>query len=419
MRYFSPPEHIKHILDRLTDSGHAAFLVGGCVRDAVMGRAVHDWDVATSAAPADIAAIFPKTVLTGERFGTVTVLAEAGPVEVTAFRVEGEYKDSRRPDSVEFVKTLDEDLGRRDFTMNAMAMSATHEIIDPYGGLSDIKNCIIRCVGDPDKRFSEDALRMFRAFRFRAVLGFEIEKMTLSAIFNNAEKAKLISAERVRMELEKTLMSQKPETAGEMIEAGLLARYITEPCKSPDRLEWIGALPTEPALRWCAFCALLLEGRLISSAAGFLKNMRLDAKTLRICERALSISGFPDERADIKRLLSAYGEDAVRCAAAVQDMMQARQGAERGAGQSAEQGAAPCLEVDPRFTPTLTITDEIIKSGECYSLDKLAITGSDLIGLGFAPGHELGEMLAKLLTHVIDHPADNTRETLLGAWDKS
>ena len=399
----SPPEHIAYILSRLTEKGHAAVLVGGCVRDAIMGRLVHDWDVATSAAPADVARLFPKTVLTGERFGTVTVLTAGYTVEVTTFRVEGEYNDSRRPSSVEFVVNLDEDLSRRDFTMNAMAMMASGDIIDPYGGAQDIENRVIRCVGDPDIRFSEDALRMFRAFRFRAVLGFTIESGTLGAICANADKARLISAERVKAELEKTLMSQEPEIAGEMIISGLLDRYINIPGKKPYGLEKIKEFPLEPAMRWCAFCAVLLEERFISSAAEFLRGLRLDGKTAGTCVRALSISSFPDERPDIKRLLSKYGEDAVRCTAAICDA-----GIVKRLTYLDETGRTTCPAAS-----FLAKTDAIIESGECYSLKKLAVTGSDLIGLGYAPGRELGEILKKLLDHVISRPEDNTRETLL------
>jgi len=423
MTYFSPPEDVEHILSRLTENGRAAYLVGGCVRDAVMGRDVHDWDVATSAAPQDVAMMFPKTVLTGERFGTVTVIADGAPVEVTSFRVEGEYKDGRRPDSVEFVDNLDKDLGRRDFTINAMAMSAARDLIDPYGGIRDIKNRLIRCVGDPDARFSEDALRMFRAFRFRAVLGFGIEKGTLRAIWANAGKASLISAERVRAELEKTLMSEKPETVGEMIGAGLLARYITMTRNGLEGLWTIKRLPPEPAMRWCALCAFLLEAGHISSATEFLQNMRLDAKTVRTCKRALSISqgtslrpgqppGFPGDSTEIKRLLLENGEDATRCAAAVHDILSTKQGAGSCPGYRPAPAASPAHS-PPACFPALARTDEIIASGECYSMDKLAVSGRDLIELGYAPGHELGAMLGKLLLHVTGCPGDNERGTLL------
>ena len=173
------PEHIAFILKKLASEGFEAFLVGGCVRDAVMGRPVHDWDLATSATPVDVARLFEKSILTGEKFGTVTVVVQECPVEVTTFRTEGEYLDGRRPESVEFVSSLEEDLSRRDFTINAMAESVEGELIDPFGGIKDIELGVIRCVGGPNTRFSEDALRMFRALRFSAEFGFEIESDTL------------------------------------------------------------------------------------------------------------------------------------------------------------------------------------------------------------------------------------------------
>jgi len=457
---FNPPEHAAFVLRRLTENGYTAVFVGGCVRDAVMGRPVHDWDVATSATPDEVALIFPKTVLTGEKFGTVTVCAGEGTIEVTTFRVESEYNDNRRPDNVKFVVNLDDDLSRRDFTINAMAIPVSGSLIDPFGGIEDIKNRIIRCVGDPGARFSEDALRMFRAFRFRAELGFAIEEETFHAIYANASRAKLISAERIRVELEKTLMSQKPEIAGEMMQAGLLDCYMTAPGKKLDGLEKIKWIPQEAAMHWCAFCAVLLEESLIVSAADFLKNMRMDGKTTRICIRALSmIRGDGSKQggakqggakqggakqgdgssawhcqADepspclvspriIKRLLSEHGEDAVRCAAAVYDMVEQVEqggGTKQGDGSSAwfhkADEPSPCF-----FAPcfmSLAKTDEIIASGECYSLGKLAVTGSDLLGLGYTPGQELGEMLEKLLNYVIINPEANTRGKLLNMAKK-
>jgi len=169
-----------------------------------MDRPVHDWDLATSATPVDVARLFPKTVQTGEKFGTVTIVLPEGTVEATTFRTEGEYNNGRRPEKVEFISNIAEDLSRRDFTMNAMAQSVDGELIDPFGGLKDIKNGIIRCVGGPNTRFSEDALRMFRAYRFSAQFGFTIETETLHAIYANTGSAERISAERIRIELEKT-----------------------------------------------------------------------------------------------------------------------------------------------------------------------------------------------------------------------
>lgn len=376
------------------ESGYAAFLVGGCVRDAILGRPVHDWDIATSATPATIAGIFHKTFLTGEKYGSVTVLIGNNSVEVTTFRAEGGYLDNRHPENVEFVSNLDDDLSRRDFTMNAMAVSAMRELIDPFGGLEDIENRVVRCVGNPEIRFAEDALRMFRAYRFSAELGFSIEPITMKAIYANANKAGNISAERIRVELEKTLLSQSPEKTREMITAGLLDKYLASPEKSPDGLRRITILPDERKLRWCAFCAALHNAQSITSASGFLHDMRLDRQTIKACLRALSIIEFPENRIEIKRLLAKYGIDAIRCAAAANETTM-REG---------------------NSTLHLARVDEIIESGECFLLKDLAISGHDLITNGHPAGSKLGETLEMLLDHVIRNPRDNTREILLNKW---
>jgi len=387
MRVIDPPVHIEPVLRCLNENGYHAFLVGGCVRDAVIGRHISDWDVASSATPEEVARLFPKTFMTGVKYGTVTVLTPGSSVEVTTFRTDGEYNDGRRPDSVEFVTNLREDLSRRDFTINAMAASSAGELIDPFEGLADIRNRIIRCVGDPDLRFSEDALRMFRAFRFSAQLGFSIEPETLRAIQANADRAGLISAERIRVELEKTLMSDKPEMTSEIITAGLLNRYLSLQAVVLAGIERIALLPSEPLLRWYAFCKLLLSAGLITSPTEFLRELRLDGKTISACTTAQTITDFPDGRLEIKKLLAKHGADAVRCAAAAHDTTE----------------PSPCV----------VKTDEIIGSGECFSLRNLAIAGSDLIAAGHLPGPGLGATLQMLLDHVVERPEDNTREILL------
>jgi len=394
MTGFKLPGHIESILHHLTENGHAAYVVGGCVRDSVIGRPVHDWDVATSASPEKVAGLFRKTVLTGEKFGTVTVIVPEGTVEVTTFRVEGAYNDGRRPGSVEFVSSIEEDLSRRDFTINAMALSVSGQLCDPYGGLADIESRVLRCVGEADVRFQEDALRMFRAYRFSAELGFAIEPETKRSICSNAEMAKRISGERIRDELERTLLSNKTEIVCGMIASGLLDRYITQSGKIRHDPGRIALLPEEAVLRWCAFCAMLMDGGVISSAGRFLRDLRLDGKTIKTCSAAVSIQSFPDDRAGIKRLLAKYGTDAVRCAAASLDTL----------------CDISSLETGGRL---LEKVGEIVCSGECFSLESLSVSGSDIVSLGFSPGREIGVMLDKLLDHVIGFPEDNTREVLV------
>ena len=455
MSIVDPPGYVASVLRQLADNGYAAYLVGGCVRDSVMGRGVSDWDIATSATPTEVTAIFPKTVLTGEKYGTVTVLSGEEAVEVTTFRADGAYVDGRRPESVEFGCSIKQDLSRRDFTVNAMAATSDGEIMDPFGGRNDIQGRIIRCVGNPNMRFQEDALRMFRAYRFCAQLGFSIKPATIRAIYANADRAGAVSAERVRVEVEKTLMSERPETVGQMIEAGLLDRYLAQQAAlalqamralqaeaalrakralwakqtiqlvvKPGMLERIAALPEEPVVRWCALCAVLLETRSIASASAFLRGMRLDTKTTRVCSNALSIPSFPEDRIKIKRFLAKYGEETARCAAAVADALDtgqesvagqegaAERGDAAGRGYAAERGDTTGQESVAKRAH-LAKVEEIVTSGECFSLRMLAVKGRDLIAQGHPPGKELGATLSNLLAHVIEHPEDNVKEILL------
>ena len=246
------PEGVAGCLEILRGAGFAAHPVGGCVRDLLLGRTPGDFDLCTSARPEQTMALFPRTVPTGLKHGTVTVLTADGPVEVTTFRREGGYADGRHPDGVAFDVGLREDLARRDFTVNAMALGPAGEVIDPFGGQADLKAGVLRCVGDPDTRFAEDALRMLRALRFAAQLGFSIEPATLAAIGRNARRAALVSGERIKVELEKTLLSPRPEWAGEALRLGLLAHLYPE-TTCPD-LTRLRELPPEPIPRWRGFC---------------------------------------------------------------------------------------------------------------------------------------------------------------------
>jgi len=390
MKITAPPAYIAFILNRLVSEGYDSYLVGGSVRDAIMNRPIHDWDLATSAKPVEVASLFSDTVLTGEKFGTVTVILPECSVEITTFRTEGDYNDGRHPEEVEFISTLNEDLSRRDFTINAMAESIEGELFDPFGGLEDIEKKIIRCVGGPNTRFSEDALRMFRALRFSAELDFTIEPETLQAIYANTALAGRISSERIRIELEKTLMSNKPEIAGEMVKVGLLGKYVSISGKAPAGLDRLSELPREPLLRWCAFCAILLKQQFINTATEMLHSLQLDGKTLKTCLRALVIDDFPSDAIGIKRLLSKNDVAVVRCAAAVSDVFDITGGGD-----------------------ALIHAEEIISSGECFTLGELGVTGRDLLEIGHPPGKELGETLGKLLDYVIENPKNNNRDKLL------
>ena len=190
------PEYILEIIQKINDIGYEAYVVGGCVRDYLLDRPIHDYDICTSAKPEVILNLFDRSVGTGLKHGTVTVLSNS-PVEITTFRLESEYKDHRHPDSVKYVSTIEEDLSRRDFTVNAMAYHPSRGLIDPYGGQFDLKAKVIRCVGNPDRRFNEDALRMLRAYRFCAKLGFSMDETVKKSIDTNASLIQYVSIERI------------------------------------------------------------------------------------------------------------------------------------------------------------------------------------------------------------------------------
>ena len=217
MFFNSVPQYVQSTLRRLENHGFEAYLVGGCVRDLLLGKRPHDWDICTSARPENTMEIFPKNRPTGIKHGTVTVRVHGRDLEVTSFRSDGQYLDNRHPSSVSFVSDINQDLLRRDFTMNAIACPLEGKLCDPFHGQEDIKRKLIRCVGDPCKRFSEDSLRMLRALRFSAVLGFEIEDKTKQAIIDCSSLSSSLAAERISTELEKTLLSPNPQKAADMV----------------------------------------------------------------------------------------------------------------------------------------------------------------------------------------------------------
>ena len=384
------PEYVNMILDTLLQAGFEAFLVGGCVRDSMLLRPVKDWDVATSATASDMKSLFAKTVLTGERFGTVTVVMPEGKAEVTTFRSDGEYKDGRKPETVSFVSDIYTDLARRDFTMNAIAVSRNGDILDPYNGRDDIKNGLIRCVGSPDERFSEDALRMLRAVRFSAELGFDIHSDIKKSVKRLAPRAALLSAERVRDETVRTLLSPSPGRAGDIIQYGLYAGRIRERYDYDCGFSGLSAVRPEIKERLAAFCAILKSRGQIDSVRKFLNDMRLDGKTVSACSKGTDLAkeAAAADRRGLKRILAFSGEEAARCAAA---SALAVYGADKYA-----------------------LLEEIVSSGECVNREELAVGGADLTALGIPEGKRVGAALDALLDFVLENPGDNTREKLLG-----
>lgn len=388
MIQINTPKYVRQILFGLQARGHLAYLVGGCVRDMIMDITPQDWDICTSALPEEILEIFPGSIPTGIKHGTVTVVIGTHSAEVTTFRTEGTYNDHRRPDSVTFVSDLISDLSRRDFTMNAIAISADGMVSDPYDGGRDIANRTIRCVGEPKQRFSEDALRMFRALRFSARLGFNIDYNTLTAIESCAYLAAELSPERVRDEIEKILMTARPETLGAAINFGLLERYIPGAGWKTPNFADITLLPRKALPRWAAFSIMLRKYGFIPHVNEFLDLLRLDGRSIRCCSDASDIlcSELPEDALGWKKLLNRYGVDTVSCAVMAN---YAITGTDR--------------EKDLKA---------VLKSGECFSLKHLAVSGDDLLSLGLR-GPELGEMLNFLLEYVMEYPQNNKREILI------
>ena len=254
MKKIQLPEPVQCCCDTLRGAGFAAHPVGGGVRDLLLGRVPGDWDVTTSARPETVQELFAHTVPTGIKHGTITVIGDGLPIEVTTFRTESGYGDRRHPDSVNFDTDLTGDLSRRDFTVNAMALDEHLNVIDPFGGKADLNQKIIRAVGEPKRRFSEDALRILRGIRFAAQLGFEVEAETAAAMKVCAPLVDNVSSERIKTEVEKILLSPNPHRVEELVSLGLLNRFHAD-WKTCDwsELNWVPNTQTE---RWRAFCGM-------------------------------------------------------------------------------------------------------------------------------------------------------------------
>lgn len=382
------PKYVRQVLITLQSHGHPAYLVGGCVRDMILGVRPNDWDICTGALPEEVLEIFHASRPTGLKHGTVTVICGRRSIEVTTFRSEGNYADHRHPDSVSFVRDLSTDLSRRDFTMNAMAFSPDGLLADPFGGCRDIENRLIRCVGDPEKRFDEDALRMLRAVRFAARLDFEIEPLTRAAIEKKSYLAAALAAERVRDETQKILLTKNPDYIFELISLGLLDSFLLRRLPECGRFSAITKLPKKALPRWAALCAILSESGCIASAEEFLTALRLDNRAIRCCNDAVMLlrTEKPADSFGWKKLLNTYGVDSVSCAALCRDALH---------------GGHEYRELR-----------SVLKSGECFSVKHLAVTGDDLLSMGIK-GRELGEALRFLLEYVMEYPDNNRRELLL------
>ena len=415
------PEKVEYIIETLQAAGYEAYAVGGCVRDCMLNRQPKDWDVTTSADPYEVKALFRRTVDTGIKHGTVTVMFGENGYEVTTYRLDGEYEDARHPKEVTFTKSLKEDLKRRDFTINAMAYNHRDGLVDLFGGKEDLEQGIIRCVGIPGERFDEDALRILRALRFSAQLGFVIEEATEAAIKVRSTHLNKISAERIRDEFNKLLLSALPERLIAVDECGIADVVLPE---------------AAGLLRQGERAFVLLRGLRDYAGYGFDTHTELILCWATLLNAALLHAGETDakqRKQAVKRILQRlkFDNDTINKAAALAEFSTVQPVADAAAirRQMHRMGeevfdlwlvfvdGERFLKEGRSSAETMKQVRNIVKEIRalpyCVSLKQLAVSGSDLIAAGKKPGAELGDILEYLLEQVLEHPEWNNKETLL------
>ena len=430
------PENVSRIIDTLMRAGYEAYAVGGCIRDSLLGREPKDWDITTSASPAEVKALFPKTVDTGIAHGTVTVLLNREGFEVTTYRVDGTYEDSRHPKEVTFTPDLNEDLKRRDFTINAMAYNDTHGLIDAFDGAGDLDRKIVRCVGDPKERFSEDALRMMRAVRFGAQLGFTVEEQTRSAICALAPTLKKISAERIQSELVSLLMSDHPEEMRTLYETGITKVILPEfdvmmqtAQNSPHHMYTVGEHTIQSLAKIESKKTLRLAMLFHDIGKPSCKTTGEDGQD--------HFYGHPQKGSEMARSIMRrlkFDNDTTQkvcCLVAGHDQNPPiTERSVRRAAVSLGSGAFPDIfavkradilaQSDYQRSEKLAYVDQyeacyrsVIEKNQCLSLKDLAVSGRDLIAAGMRPGPALGNVLNRLFELVLDDPDKNETGYLL------
>lgn len=414
------PEKVNQVVSRLTAAGYEAYVVGGCVRDAILGRTAADWDITTNARPDQVKALFSRTVDTGIQHGTVTVMLGREGFEVTTYRIDGEYQDSRHPREVIFTPSLLEDLKRRDFTINAMAYNELEGLVDAFDGLGDLKQGQIRCVGNPEERFTEDALRILRAVRFSAQLDFSIEEETLEAIRKFAGNLSRISAERIQTELVKLLSSAHPEILRTAYEAGITAVILPEfdACMKQEKgsessnsagehiLRALPQVEADKALR----LTILLQSLGEEQAGAVLRRLKFDNDTIRRVKhlvRARAVREQELTQRAVRYAIYEIGEEYFS------DYLKLRR-----ADILAEDSAA-LRDQMKELAQVEALYEKILREQNCLSLKGLAVSGRDLMEAGVPAGPELGERLQKLLELVIENPECNTKEYLLSRINPS
>lgn len=432
------PEKAKKVVNTIQAAGFEAYVVGGCVRDSILGRQPQDWDITTSAKPEQVKALFPRTIDTGLQHGTVTVMQDREGFEVTTYRIDGEYEDSRHPKEVVFTPNLEEDLKRRDFTINAMAYNEEKGLVDIFGGMEDIRFGRIRCVGRAEERFGEDALRMLRAIRFSAQLGYEIDEETKQGIRRLAPTLKNISAERIQTELVKMLVSPHPDYLRTAYDMGVTKVFFPEFDRAmeteqhhPHHMYSVGEhilhslayVPADKVLRLTMLLhdigkpdTLTIDEQGITHfynheslsaemAKGILRRLKFDNDTINMVYKLVMYHDYGNSVEPtlqiVRRAMNKIGEDAFPALFQVKyaDMM--------------AQSDYLRDEKLKRLEYWKRLYTEICEKEQCVSLKTLAVTGSDLIAAGMKPGKELGEVLQKLLQLVLDDPSCNTKDKLL------
>lgn len=429
------PEDVKTIIDTLYAHGYEAFAVGGCVRDMILGREPEDWDITTSAMPEETKALFARTFDTGIEHGTITVLLHGVGYEVTTYRIDGKYEDNRHPSQVAFTRNLREDLLRRDFTINAMAYNDRQGLVDIFGGIEDLNSKIIRCVGNAEARFGEDALRILRAIRFSAQLGFQIEEETCKGIEKLAYTLEKISVERIQVELVKLLVSPNPDFLDKAYKLGITQIILPEwdammetTQENVHHIYTVGvhtleALKNTRADKHLRIAMLLhdvakpmsksvengvahfyehdIEGERVAKA--ILKRLKFDNETIKIVSKLVRWHDYRIEATarNVRRAMTKMGENIfplyleIKYADSLAQSMYQR-----------EEKLQNIHELRQRY-------EEILLKGECTTLKQLNVTGKDLIAVGVPQGKEVGDILSRLLELVIEQPEYNTKEYLL------
>ncbi len=429
------PQKVTMIIQNLQLHGYEAYAVGGCVRDSILARRPEDWDITTSARPDEIKKLFNRTVDTGIEHGTVTVLIGKDGYEVTTYRIDGAYEDSRHPKEVRFTRSLKEDLRRRDFTINAMAYNDEVRLVDIFGGMQDLNHHLIRCVGDPKERFSEDALRILRAVRFSSQLNFPIESKTAEAVKELAPTLKNISAERIQAELVKLLVSPHPERIRDAYELGITKVILPEwdnmegveqntPHHRYDVAEHtIHALKNVKRDKILRLTMLFHDmgkpemkttdekGRdhfkghaLVSEeiARKVMRRLKFDNDTVKKVTRLVCYHDYRAEATpkNVRRAMNRIGVELFPYYLAV-----------RMADAKAQSSYRRREKVE-NIIEMRRLYQKALLNGECVTLRQLAVSGRDLMELGMRPGREIGSMLSELLEYVIDDPERNKKEIL-------